>query len=519
MLKLIIILLKSLLNLNKKDINEFQNDSGSIINFMTLINILLNIYTGYQIIDKNLVLISDIKHFHTTGDNYGIYSKKSYLIITHILKLLNLLNMPLESALFFLALCKTLHSDINLLKKITLTSNNQKGKYGVLSTWIKTQIYLNQNEYPKILDLLRFPTNKDKIEFEKNCHNSSDGTQTGIKGLNYISNSCYQDSILLCLFGVSDNKLIADQLLNLPLNIDENIIKKCLKCSNNTDENIKIKQNIRSQLQHIYNYINGITNSSNSQQNKEDKNINKCTYLRASFNKCNPEGIKFSQTNTEDAGEFLLFLFDIFCIQNATKSYQTVGYNNFHDHDSKKYKGKKIYDKNDSPIITIEPTTLKTISQSNQNYNLQNFLNFASVNVQDSIFFPDKIQKPDEFYMFQYNLITLIDAPYIIFNLYRKFPGYALLNVKIIIPEFITLINGKKFNLNSIVVHTGSFHYVAYFKCNNVWFFYNDLGRYDNKHTIEFIGSYNNLISRSLYNPQTNGTIIFYSPIGNLHKN
>ena len=70
-------------------------------------------------------------------------------------------------------------------------------------------------------------------------------------------------------------------------------------------------------------------------------------------------------------------------------------------------------------------------------------------------------------------------------------------------------LNNNKLTLNAIVVHTGGAHYIANFKCNGNWFWYDDSPGLP-KHTIKYIGSYENML-KTHPNPLTHGTLYFYT--------
>ena len=91
-----------------------------------------------------------------------------------------------------------------------------------------------------------------------------------------------------------------------------------------------------------------------------------------------------------------------------------------------------------------------------------------------------------------------------------KFLGIHTKNIwkRVSAPEKITL-KGKELNLTAIVVHTGGANYVANFKCENEWFWYDDRPE-SSRHIIKHIGSYNKMLKTNP-NPLSHGTLFFYS--------
>ena len=102
--------------------------------------------------------------------------------------------------------------------------------------------------------------------------------------------------------------------------------------------------------------------------------------------------------------------------------------------------------------------------------------------------------------------IVKLESPFYIFDVKRRGLRGVFNYTEIIAPEFIFVKNFKKLELSSIVIHTGGCHYVCVFKYNDGnWYYYNDMSL-----PIKKLGSYNDMIKKSKYNPFTNGTLFFY---------
>jgi ubiquitin C-terminal hydrolase len=73
----------------------------------------------------------------------------------------------------------------------------------------------------------------------------------------------------------------------------------------------------------------------------------------------------------------------------------------------------------------------------------------------------------------------------------------------VVAPETFSL-DDKILHLTGITIHTGHEHYVAVIKCENNWYFYDDL-----KNDVKYIGKYEDMLKIDI-NPMTHGTLYFY---------
>lgn len=502
-----------------EELEIFIKDKRIRNNIVSLTLRMLKLY-GFTITRSfQIEQIKDIKH-----DNLvGLYSEKNYSIITRILNFLNDVQMPLLSALFFLAICRSLKNDSKLLYKVLKYKNI---KYGALTSWMKTQKYLNRytDNFPKILNTIL------DSNLEKSCLN--------LKGLKYTGNSCYQDSTLFCLLAIKNN-FIDEHILYKNLNTLNYSSIKDITCSDNPEKDIKIRSNIQDNLLDITLSMRNLYN------------VETCSGLRKSLRMC--ENREFAGTAQQDAGEFLLFLFQTFQVDEMISSYQITATNDPDKMDKTKnptyknwdYIGNLKYTKS-SPIITIDISNLDRLR--NRNYrllkngkqikdtSLKTFLKYAvpSTLSSDNLYYPDKTKNPTEFYKYTINTKKLISSSYIVFNIARigikkdkygipvdkngnqlseyQFTKFVTIfnNFSISIPQNITVNKkDKPLSLSGIVIHSGGSsggHYTCYFKCSNKWFFYDDVPS-----SIKLIGSYDDLMNRPIMNPKNNGTLIFYT--------
>lgn len=267
--------------------------------------------------------------------------------------------------------------------------------------------------------------------------------------LKNIGQSCYIDSVLIALFSV-------------PTHITYNILNK-------SPQN-ECQEKVQTNLKNL-------------------ENIDRITCLRDSFKNC--ENLEdFSTPGEKDAGEFLDFLFDIFSTEThvSVKLFQTIA-------------GNKIIssrlDRFSSPIQYISADELKE---------RKNPIYISSLLKKENQLSFDK----DNLYRNQYSdIITteeILKSSLIVFSVNRKDPFTDIFISKSInITETLTITNGERFALVSIVIYTDH-HYIVYYKCNNTWYEYDDLrGK-------SFIGSFQNLLEKDP-NPETNGVLYFYFPL------
>jgi ubiquitin C-terminal hydrolase len=478
---------------------------------------ILNLY-GFRITSSfQLEKIKDI----TLNKSIGLYSVKNYPIITNILNFINQIQMPLLSSLFFLAICKSLSNNSKLLYKVLKFNNS---KYGALTLWIETQKYLKKNtDFPKLLNTIL------ESNLENDCLN--------LKGLKYTGNSCYLDSTLFCLLSIKNN-FIDEYVLYKNLNT-LNGSTLDITCSDTEKKDIKIRKNIQDNLLDITLSIRNLYN------------VKTCSNLRKSLSLCRNR--EFAGTEQQDAGEFLLFLFQIFQVNEMISSYQITATNDPDKMDKTKNPTYKNWDyignikyTYSSPIITIDISNLDRLQNRNnrllkngkhiKDTSLQTFLQYAvpSTLSDDNLYYPDKKLNPDEFYKYTINTKKLISSSYIVFNIARigikkdkygipidingkqltvyQFDKFITIfnNFPITIPQNITVKKkNKHLSLSSIVIHSGGSlggHYTCYFKCSDKWFFYDD-----NPSSINLIGSYNDVMNISKMNPKNNATLIFYT--------
>ena len=297
-----------------------------------------------------------------------------------------------------------------------------------------------------------------------------------IRGLNWTGASCYLDSVLVALFATPTEfteKMLYDPEYHTTQGV---IVQKQLR---------KIVESMRGQ-----------------------KLVKTCSNLRLAFKQVyHPE--KYWDSNTKDAGEFLVYLLSIFPDTN-TASLTETGYftNNLTDlNPSDKVQANTIIDTRASIVWTVDSLYL---AQQPPTAKISDFttMQFTSTFDKENLYIDEKTGKK---YRKKTTVRSLVDAPYIVFNIMRKnVITNGLIKIRIIPDETIELPENRFFTLSSIVVYVPG-HYVCYFSCGNTWYFYDDSG---GMHNIKKIGGYTSLL-KSNPSVTTSGVLYFYTPSKN----
>lgn len=521
--------------LTKKDIAEFRKNHV-LRSHVAKATIRMLLFYGFIIKGSTVEQVSPLNR-RIRGRTIGLFSTHNYRRITRILDFLVDIKMEYLSSLFFLAMCQAVKSNHILLAKVV--------KHSSLKKWMSTQPFLIKHVHNYNIE--KMIGNKTKLYHDLEWTNDDPSSETEselelipsglydspfkskvtksktaleiackykVKGLDYVNNSCYMDSTLLSLFAIP-NKVITDNILNKNLDILKDIPLKWAKCSNNIEKDIKRRKDIQKALNRITYSMRGLDS------------IKKCTMLRRLIANC-PGTQPFHQGGTQDAGEFLAYLFNVFQVDIAKTVRKTYGTNDKAKNPLWKLIRTNV-DKKASPIVDIVPTTLIDIPKD---YNITKFLNKTEyTNLDESErWYPDRVNKPDLSFLQKKEVFKMKKSPYIIFNLARtygepifskpkkskkkvnkpKFLGMQTKNIwkRVSAPEKLTL-KGKELNLSAIVVHTGGAHYVANFKCENDWFWYDDSPG-SSRHTIKHIGSYDKMLKTNPC-PLSHGTLFFYT--------
>jgi ubiquitin C-terminal hydrolase len=374
----------------------------------------------------------------------------------------------------------------NIYRVFKSEKTNEEYFYDVINDYTTfkkpTDLDININKISKDWVLKESKTYKQLYFYNKKTHKSQWTKPIEykyIEGLNWIGNSCYLDSVIMCLF------LIPNKYIN-----NEILFKKDLENRKCTQNDIK---NIQKSLKDIVLSIRGT-----------NVYIEYCTDLRKQIKNCiSVYDEKFHLDRTNDSGEFLYYLFDLFNVNTCEQNITNYIYDNKSNLISTNSINNKI-----SPIITIDSSYLKYSSF----YNIIEFINTEST---DDIIVNNGDEKNIK--AKKVETTTYNNYPFIVFNVHRKGTNrgkQTFFANKLTVPKEFTNLNDETFELYGIVIHDERAHYVAMLKLNDDnWVFYNDIAA-DKK--IEYIGSYDRMIEYKYKNNitiLTHGTLYFYSKI------
>lgn len=325
-----------------------------------------------------------------------------------------------------------------------------------------------------------------------------------IRGLEWVGNSCYLDSVLVALFAVPCE--FTNRILHDPIPTSTNTGTKC------TVQGIK---SVQSEL-------NKLVSTIRSNDGTNTTKVTTCSNLRAAFKQCGSTQ-NFWDSNTKDAGEFLTFLFSLFPqITEQAEMIEEVYYKNIPSplgHKDRTASDTQVHTKLNS-IWNVYSTYLSTLFKSKPDgvsiSSLVTIRFIEKFSDKELLTDPNSGKKYNSRIMTQ----TLNKTPYLVFNLFRKTgedinkntsntkkSGLQSNFIDIqVTPDKLVHVGSSVFTLCSIVVYVPG-HYVCYFLCNNTWYYYNDLSI-----GIKQVGSYEDMLVHEP-SPTRQGILYFYNPM------
>jgi hypothetical protein len=215
------------------------------------------------------------------------------------------------------------------------------------------------------------------------------------------------------------------------------------------------RKNIQKELCKIANSIRG------------EGDVRDCSDLRKCLSYCKGSQ-EFHRGGMQDAGEFLLYLFNIFEVNLMKKSRVTYVTNSLSN-------PPKNYVKTFEEIQTSTPLLSINSHDLEPGINVIDFLEQTD----DALFEKEDFYRDEtgQRYRRRIENINVISSPYIVFNIerlgYDKLGREVYLNVPVEFSENIVL-GGMFLKLHSVVVHN-NMHYTCYIKYGKSWYYYDDI--------------------------------------------
>lgn len=433
---------------------------------------------------KNPIIFSELKiNIETTNEPYKFNKNSSWWVLTNNILIKVLFKIFPELSIF-------IQDKSFIITNIINVSNNSLINFVIISKFTEDEIYKGF-KIAKILGCKTINTYGNIpnqviignfLNINLNFHNTDKSklqniiTQLQLKsivpfiGLRNAASSCYMDSVLFSIFYIKSNT------------IEYNLFKKPIKNSSCT--NI---EEIRSELLNIKNTI----------LNKGNRYT--CTILRNIFKYC-PPGKQYSTFEEQDAGEFLIFLFNVFQMNLSIISYKIYGTNDITSFNPTKNLTSENIDKKSGIINFVNSFILS----SKKEHQINEFL----VKVEDSILEQGYVSDKDIRYYRRISIETILstESDIYVFFIGRADPITDSVLNNIVKPNQHIIIGDKQFELYSVILHIGSIeygHYYSYFLYNKEWYKYDD-----SKVGFTKIGFYNDLITKTMVN--TNGVLYFY---------
>jgi len=312
-----------------------------------------------------------------------------------------------------------------------------------------------------------------------------------LKGLKNISQSCYLDSVLLTLFAVP-NKFVTDNILNANLQVREG---PSFDCAENKGELQVAQQTDLTNRKRVQEQFRNMTESI-----RNTGDVKYCTDLRSVLVNCS-NAEQYHKGGEKDAGEFLGYILSMFDTNVARKEVVTYITNDLGLNPNLIEVSKRI-----DPVASIIQFVDSFTLEKKKKHFISEFL--SKVMDSGEMSKNNRFKYNDQFYSRRIAKETLLSTPYLVFNIQRLHPvKNQRLHTPIVPTDTLTIADGQRFQLSAIVVYLQG-HYVAFLKCGNDWYYYNDL-----REQITLVGSYDQLLLRKKPSPFTDGTLYYYVPV------
>lgn len=342
----------------------------------------------------------------------------------------------------------------------------------------------------------------------------------------WYNNSCFLDSVLVCLF-LRPNPYLIHRFLEKPIIpfvlspgtfTEEEIRDRTLTL--NSGCSVEARMKIRQELKNVFNYIHNRVDNNKLVDRKSrtgTKMGRRVRNFRESMKGCILQTYEdFTGSNMAEANEFLKYLFSMFPDEDSPNLLETTYFTNDLTTEVDSIEDIENLEGNTCVSETLQKTDIYYFVSPSDIYNsddtrfLSDFLDSKEENIrpENSNFICE-----GENYEKAFKFRELREERYLIFDLSRAFGGEYLDNPTIP-DEEIELKNGKKFKFVSAVYRTpgmGGTHFTSYVLINDLWYEYDD-NPGGKEGSLEEVGDYDDLLD---YNDQEimECVMYFYEPI------
>jgi hypothetical protein len=385
--------------------------------------------------------------------------------------------------------------------------------------------------------------------------NNVESVETPFRGLTFNdSNSCYIDSVLMALF-TEPSEFIKQRIL------EAEFIEKVCEESDSFETDVKNRNLIKRELQKIYKFIQGDEEDEEDEdeedEDEEDEDEDEdedeededeeeeeeededeedeededeededsktkakkvgskyyCTNLRKTFVNCKGSE-RFHEGDTQDAGEFLMYLLRIFELLDVSRQ-RSYSYGSNSSKEPFVFVSKNV--DTTSSVVSIVESALTTLDKDDTHILTKFMIQSDTAELSKSNRWkPTEGPQTGKAFKYRKNVIKQVpQVPFIVFYIKRSFidhRGSEKFNkIKMYPPEKMLMPSYKTLHLSAIVIHTGGAHYVAIIKRQGYWWYYNDMGT--QLYKIDD-GSYDSMLKfkgKGSINPLTHGTLYFYT--------
>ena len=334
---------------------------------------------------------------------------------------------------------------------------------------------------------------------------SAIGSCDTFPGLGWHANSCYMDSALQCLLAVPSiigNYIMNVNLEDFPLNERETM------CGDTAAQDLFNRERIQTELRYIAATIRGKSTSSTR--------VNNANRFRLLLRTCKLNRYqRFWEGGTQDSGEFLAWLLARFPMDEGIVRRETYA-----------VKGKEMllssrtYTR-EGPVVDVTRSTLLKASKDKGDVKITKFLTTSDDSglIDGGFLVTEYRGKGDRFFRRIQKSMVLSSPGALIFTVMRGGTGYGINGEPFIHRKLKTRINpvrrfalqsGQIFRFSAVTIHQG-IHYYCYYRCNEDWYYYDDMSQ----QTPKKIGTFTKLMRGGRASAiMSYGTVYYYNQIG-----